>query len=53
MSEKNKFADVYVGYPVEGSFTYIIPQDMYVRAGIRVLVNFGNRIVTAFVHRVH
>jgi primosomal protein N' (replication factor Y) (superfamily II helicase) len=48
-----KYADVYVGYPIEGSYTYSIPEDMNVLPGMRVSVNFRNRTVTAFVHRVH
>ncbi len=48
-----QFADVYVGYPVEGSYTYSIPKDMDIMTGTRVKVNFRNRIVTAFVHNIH
>ncbi len=47
------FADVYVRYPLASSFTYIIPDGMPVHPGMRVRVNFRNRIVSAFVHRVH
>ncbi len=47
------YADVYVGYPVEGSFTYRVPAGMDARPGMRARVNFKNRTVTAFVHRVH
>ncbi len=48
-----RFADVYVGYPVEGSFTYAILEGMDIHTGMRVKVNFNNRLVTAFVHNVH
>ncbi|TAL30948.1 MAG: primosomal protein N' [Spirochaetes bacterium] len=48
-----KYADVYVGYPVEGSFTYRVPEGMDAFPGMRARVNFKNRTVTAFVHRVH
>lgn len=47
------YADVFVGYPVDGSFTYRIPDGMDVRAGMRVRVNFRGRTITAFVHRTH
>jgi primosomal protein N' (replication factor Y) (superfamily II helicase) len=48
-----KYADVYVGYPVDGSFTYSVPEGMDARPGMRVGVNFKNRNVTAFVQRTH
>jgi primosomal protein N' (replication factor Y) (superfamily II helicase) len=53
VTENKKFADVYVGYPIEGSYTYSVPDDMLVLPGMRVSVNFRNRTVTAFVHKVH
>jgi primosomal protein N' (replication factor Y) (superfamily II helicase) len=53
MNKSKKFADVYIGYPIEGSYTYSIPADMDIMTGIRVKVDFRNRIVTAFVHRIH
>ena len=53
MPENMKYADVYVGYPVEGSFTYAIPQDMKALPGMRVRVSFNKRIITAFIHRIH
>ncbi len=53
MTENKKYADVYVGYPIEGSYTYSVPDDMDVKPGMRVSVNFRNRTVTAFTHRVH
>lgn len=49
----NKYADVYVGFPVEGSYTYSVPDGIEIKPGIRVRVNFRNRTITAFVHRVH
>ncbi len=53
MPETAKYADVYIGYPVEGSFTYAVPADMNVTAGMRVRVNFKNRDVNAFVFKIH
>jgi len=47
------FADVYVGYPIENSFTYRIPESQNVTAGMRVKVDFGNRKIIAFVYKVH
>ena len=48
-----RYADVYVGYPVEGSFTYQVPRDMDVRPGMRVKVHFRNRMTRGYVHHVH
>lgn len=53
MQQNENYADVYVGYPVEGAFTYVIPHDLNVRAGMRVRVDFSGREVTAFVHNTH
>jgi primosomal protein N' (replication factor Y) (superfamily II helicase) len=53
VTENKKYADVYVGYPIEGSYTYSVPDGMDVKPGMRVSVNFRNRTVTAFTHRVH
>ncbi len=50
---REKFADVYVRYPLSSSFTYIIPNGKDVKPGMRVRVNFRNRNVSAFVHRIH
>ncbi|OHD67512.1 MAG: primosomal protein N' [Spirochaetes bacterium RBG_16_49_21] len=47
------FADVYIGYPLEGSFTYRIPAGMDVAMGKRVMVDFAGRRKVGFVHRVH
>lgn len=47
------FCDVYIGYPLDDSFTYRIPPDMDVDAGKRVKVNFAGRDKIGFVHRVH
>ncbi len=52
-TECTKYADVFVGFPVEGSFTYAVPDGSDVRPGMRVRVDFRNRQITAFVHRVH
>ncbi len=48
-----KYADLYVGYPVDASFTYRIPEDLAVAPGTRVRINFGNRNARGFVARVH
>ncbi|MFH0977025.1 MAG: primosomal protein N' [Spirochaetota bacterium] len=53
MAAEKKYADVYVGYPIEGSFTYSVPDDLDVQPGMRVKVNFRNRTLTAFVRKVH
>ncbi len=47
------FADVYVSSPVEGVFTYRIPESLKILPGMRVLVNFGRRTATAFTINVH
>ncbi|MCU0844277.1 MAG: primosomal protein N' [Spirochaetes bacterium] len=47
------FADVCVGYPVEGVFTYAVPEGLPVRVFSRVKVDFRGRIVTAFVLELH
>lgn len=52
-SVRTKFADIYVGIPVEGTFTYRVPPGVTVRTGMRVIVNFSNRETIAFIHRVH
>jgi len=48
---KESFADVAVDLPVEGLFTYAIPQTLesQVTLGKRVLVPFGKRTVTGYV----
>jgi primosomal protein N' (replication factor Y) len=47
------FADVCVGYPVEGVFTYAVPDGIPVPAFSRVKVDFRGRTVTAFVLALH
>ncbi len=47
------YAEVFVGYPLEGSFTYRIPAGMEVRPCDRVRVNFGGRDVTGYVAETH
>ncbi len=47
------FADVYLGYPLEDSFTYRVPDGMTVFPCSRVKVNFAGRNMIAYVHRVH
>jgi len=47
------YADVHVGTPVEGPFTYAVPEGMTVVPGMRVIVDFNRRRMTAFVVDVH
>jgi primosomal protein N' (replication factor Y) len=47
------YADIYLPVPVEGPFTYRIPDGMIVQSGMRALVPFGRRKETGFVVRVH
>ncbi len=44
------YAHVFVGYPVDESFTYRVPEGLQVEPGTRVRVDFGGRQTTAFVH---
>lgn len=48
---KNRFADVVVNRPVEGPFTYLIPEEMegVVGIGSCVEVSFGNKKLTGYV----
>jgi primosomal protein N' (replication factor Y) len=48
---KKIFADVAVELPVEGSFTYSVPEGLMQRAapGMRSLVPFGKRTVTGYI----
>jgi primosomal protein N' (replication factor Y) (superfamily II helicase) len=48
-----QYADVYVGYPIDGLFTYRIPDGLRVVPGIRVTAPLRSRTVTCFVARVH
>jgi primosomal protein N' (replication factor Y) (superfamily II helicase) len=48
-----KYADIYVNLPVDGPFTYSIPEGMTPAAGCRVRVPFGARKVVGYVERVH
>ncbi len=45
------YADIAVELPVDGTFTYAVPQELVASAlrGARVLVPFGKRIVTGYV----
>jgi primosomal protein N' (replication factor Y) (superfamily II helicase) len=47
------YCNVYIGYPLEESFTYQIPPGMEIGPGRRVKVNFAGREKIGFVHRVH
>jgi len=43
------YAEVCVGYPVEGSFLYGIPAHRAIKSGQRVRVDFAGRVITGFV----
>ncbi len=50
------FADVVLPIPVEGLFTYRVPDEMneYLQVGARVVVPFGGRkVLTAVIARIH
>ncbi len=47
------YADVCVGLPVEGSFTYAVPEGAELAVHSRVKVDFKGRTVTAFVLSTH
>ena len=46
-----EFAEIAVELPIEGTFTYLVPEELRadVRTGRRVLVPFGRRTVTGYV----
>jgi primosomal protein N' (replication factor Y) (superfamily II helicase) len=48
-----KYADIFLGVPVDQSFTYQIAEGMNLHEGMRVLVPFGRRSETGFVARIH
>jgi primosomal protein N' (replication factor Y) len=48
-----KYAEVYVGYPLDRPFTYRIPPGLEVRPFDRVRVNFRGRTVTGYVAETH
>ena len=43
------FARVLIAVPIDEEFTYLIPEDMDVEVGRRVIVPFGSRSVTGYV----
>ncbi|MBN2434314.1 MAG: primosomal protein N' [Spirochaetes bacterium] len=47
------YADVFLPLPQDEFFTYIIPDNLRVTAGIRVTVPFGKRVLTGAVFRTH
>ena len=47
------FADVYIGYPLNSTFTYRVPLGMNVTPCMRVKVNFAGRNTIAFVDKIH
>ncbi len=46
---KNRFADVAVELPLDGTFVYSVPVGLSVAVGSRVLVPFGRRRITGYV----
>ena len=47
------FADVFIPYPLEETFTYRVPEGMTIEPFCRVKVDFAGRRVIAVVHRLH
>lgn len=47
------YADVHVGYPLEPSFTYRIPEEFRVLPGMRVQVPFARRSLMGYVVKIH
>ncbi len=47
-----KYCELYVALPIEGAFTYAIPEKLEISAGMRVVVPFGRRTLTGFVTKV-
>lgn len=47
------YADVYVSYPLDGTFTYKIPDGMVLAPGMRVRINFAGRNMTAYAVNIH
>ena len=48
-----KYADIILPVPLQGMFTYIIPEGMTVGVGCRVLVTFGRKKYVGVVGRQH
>lgn len=48
-----RVADVYTDTPVNRHFTYRIPDNMDIRPGMRVVIDFAGREMTGFVTDVH
>ncbi len=47
------YADLYVPFPVNGRFTYRVPEGRVILPGCRVVVNFSGRQTVAFTAEVH
>lgn len=47
------FADVFIPYPLEETFTYRVPEGVRIAPFCRVKVDFAGRGVTAVVYRLH
>ena len=49
-----KYADLILPVPLQGLFTYLVPENMSVRVGMRVLVQFGRgKTYMGIVARLH
>lgn len=56
MSESNRFADVILPLPIQGTFTYKIPQQLIpiAKPGMRAIVQFGTKkIYTSIILSIH
>ena len=52
----NKYADIILPLSLDGTFTYLIPDEIQstIQVGMRVLVNFGSKkIYTGIVYSLH
>lgn len=47
-----RYCELYVPLPLEGGFTYKIPEEMDITLGMRVVVPFGSRSLTGFVTKI-
>ncbi|MBN2080560.1 MAG: hypothetical protein JW838_16445, partial [Spirochaetes bacterium] len=47
------YADLHIPYPIEGLFTYCVPEGMEIEPCTRVRIDFAGRELTAYVERIH
>ncbi len=47
------YAEICIGVPIDSNFTYLIPNELSVKPGMRVIVQFGNKKCTGYVISVH